>query len=184
MNDRKISREFERELVAKIVSNYVKHNSITVNDLPSVIASVHQSLGNLGKSSPSVEVPTPAVPIRRSVTSDYVVCLECGFAARCSGGICASSTASSLQPITPVGSCRQITRSLRQRIRRDARRWPRSLGLVAVGKSSRKHRVGVPARKRGRCQRHHKRLMGCTISSTLDALPRGRVFGGRPEAID
>jgi len=39
--------------------------------------------------------------------------------------------------------------------------------LVAVGKSSRKHRVGVPARKRGRCQRHHKRLMGCTISSTL-----------------
>ena len=78
-DDRKILREFERELVAKIVSNYVKHNSITVNDLPSVIASVHQSLGNLGKSSPSIEVPTPAVPIRRSVTSEYVVCLECGF---------------------------------------------------------------------------------------------------------
>ena len=79
MNDRKISREFERELVAKIVSNYVKHNSITVNDLPSVIASVHQSLGNLGKSSPSVEVPTPAVPIRRSIRPEYVFCLECGF---------------------------------------------------------------------------------------------------------
>jgi predicted transcriptional regulator len=79
MNDQKILRELERELVAKIVSNYVKHNSITVNDLPSVIASVHQSLGNLGKSSPSVEVPTPAVPIRRSIRPEYVVCLECGF---------------------------------------------------------------------------------------------------------
>jgi len=79
MNDPKVLREFDRELVAKIVSNYVKHNSITVNDLPSVIASVHQSLSNLGKSSPSVEAPAPAVPIRRSVTSDYVVCLECGF---------------------------------------------------------------------------------------------------------
>ena len=78
-DDRKILREFERELVAKIVSNYVKHNSITVNDLPSVIASVHQSLGNLGKSSPSVEAPTPAVPIRRSVTSEYVVCLDRSF---------------------------------------------------------------------------------------------------------
>ena len=141
-DDRKILREFERELVAKIVSNYVKHNSITVNDLPSVIASVHQSLGNLGKSSPSVEIPTPAVSIRRSVTSEYVVCLECGFRSQMLRGICAPSTASSLQPITPVGSCRQITRSLRQRIRRDARRWPRRSGLVAVGKSSREHLVG------------------------------------------
>jgi predicted transcriptional regulator len=79
MENQKTSGEIDRHLVATIVSSYIKHNSIAANDLPTVIASVQQSLSHLGKSSPPVEVPTPAVSIRRSVTPDYVVCLECGF---------------------------------------------------------------------------------------------------------
>jgi hypothetical protein len=53
----------------------------------------------------------PAVPVRQSVRPDYVVCLECGVAARCSSAICALSIASSLRPLTFIGSCRPPIRS-------------------------------------------------------------------------
>jgi predicted transcriptional regulator len=79
MDNEKVPVKIDRQLVATIVSSYVKHNGIAANDVPAVIASVHQSLSGLGMASPPVEVRAPAVPIRRSVQQDYVVCLECGF---------------------------------------------------------------------------------------------------------
>jgi predicted transcriptional regulator len=70
-------------LVAEIVSSYVGKNSIAVDQLGALIATVHHTLSDLGKTpsatAPAVEKLTPAVPIRRSVQPDYVVCLECGF---------------------------------------------------------------------------------------------------------
>ena len=47
-----------------------------------MIASVHQSLRSLGKVPTPTEPLKPAVPIRRSVHPEYVVCLECGFRGR------------------------------------------------------------------------------------------------------
>ena len=83
MNDHgEISGEGGRHLVAKIVSSYVKHNRVAANELPTVIASVHQSLSGLGKTPSPIKPLTPAVPIRRSVQPEYVVCLECGFRGR------------------------------------------------------------------------------------------------------
>jgi predicted transcriptional regulator len=71
-----------RSLVAKIVSGYVKKNRIAPADVPALIDTVHQSLMALTTSADPEPKLTPAVPIRRSVTRDYVICLECGWAGK------------------------------------------------------------------------------------------------------
>jgi predicted transcriptional regulator len=68
-------------LTAKIVSKYVAHHKLALTDLPTLIATVHQAIDQLGEPTKPEEVPTPAVSIRRSVHQDYVVCLDCGFRA-------------------------------------------------------------------------------------------------------
>jgi MucR family transcriptional regulator, transcriptional regulator of exopolysaccharide biosynthesis len=68
------------ELTAKIVAAYVRRNQITADQLNTLISSVYQTLVDLGKPSAEIEAPrAPAVPIRRSVHRDYVVCLDCGW---------------------------------------------------------------------------------------------------------
>jgi predicted transcriptional regulator len=66
-------------LVAKIVSSYVEHNKIAPADIPALITTVHHSLASLGKAAEPEQLRTPAVPIRRSVTPNYVICLDCGW---------------------------------------------------------------------------------------------------------
>src|SRR5271168_2563818 len=68
-------------LVAEIVSSYVGQNSIGVDQIGGLIATVHRTLSGLGTNTPvpATEALTPAVSIRRSVQPDHVVCLECGF---------------------------------------------------------------------------------------------------------
>jgi len=69
-----------RQLAAKIVAAYLRGNQFGANQLPILIATVYQVLGRLGKplAEPAGE-RTPAVPIRRSVRRDFVVCLDCGW---------------------------------------------------------------------------------------------------------
>ncbi len=64
------------ELVSKIVSAFVSNNNVSTSELPQLIWKAHEALKGLdqGASSP----PEPAVPIKRSVTPDYVICLEDG----------------------------------------------------------------------------------------------------------
>ena len=68
------------EYSTEIVAAYVSHNAISPTDLPKLIADVHTSLKALsGEEQPAqVEEKKPAVPIRKSVTSDYIICLEDG----------------------------------------------------------------------------------------------------------
>ena len=69
-----------RELTATIVAVYVRQNQIASDQLATLISTVHRALVGLGKPATEAEVErTPAVPIRRSVHRDYVVCLECGW---------------------------------------------------------------------------------------------------------
>jgi predicted transcriptional regulator len=64
---------------AQIAASYVGHHEIAAADLPQLIATIHQSLGRLGSNSSIAENrPAPAVPVRRSVSADYIVCLEDG----------------------------------------------------------------------------------------------------------
>ncbi|GBQ31960.1 transcriptional regulator [Gluconacetobacter azotocaptans] len=64
---------------ANIVAAYVSASAIGADTLPALIASVYQALANLDGPIPTTPVaPEPAVPIRRSVFPDYIVCLEDG----------------------------------------------------------------------------------------------------------
>ena len=66
-------------LTTQIVAAYVANNTVAVNDLPALIRQVHAALANVGGTAEVVpERPQPAVPIKRSVMPDYIVCLEDG----------------------------------------------------------------------------------------------------------
>ena len=67
-------------LTAEVVSAYVTHHTVASTDLPDLIATVGKELAGLGQRAvePPKEKPVPAVPIKRSVTPDYIVCLEDG----------------------------------------------------------------------------------------------------------
>jgi predicted transcriptional regulator len=83
MADEPPAASLDRELTANIVAAYVRRNQIGSDQLGTLISSVHQALSGLGKLAAETEIePTPAVPIRRSVHRDYVVCLECGWRAQ------------------------------------------------------------------------------------------------------
>ena len=72
---------FIMELTAEVVAAYVSNNSLPTSDLPATIAKVYAALGQSHASpaaEPIAERPDPAVPIRRSVTDDHLVCLEDG----------------------------------------------------------------------------------------------------------
>lgn len=68
------------QLSARIVMAFVAHNSVPMADVPALLRNVHATLRALVHSvSPdTADMPKPAVPIRKSVASDYIVCLEDG----------------------------------------------------------------------------------------------------------
>ena len=70
------------ELAAEVVAAYVSNNPLPKSDLPDLILAVHSSLEGLRRGPerplPHAEAKSPAVPIRRSVTPDYLICLEDG----------------------------------------------------------------------------------------------------------
>ena len=65
---------------ADIVAAFVAQNKISPEQLPEIIRSVHQALATIGGAAPAEPaIPQkPAVPINRSVTNDYIICLEDG----------------------------------------------------------------------------------------------------------
>ncbi|GAN55108.1 MucR family transcriptional regulator [Tanticharoenia sakaeratensis] len=66
------------ELTAQIVAAHVAHNPVAGDALPGLIKQVFQALEGAGAVEPEPERPQPAVPIKRSVFPDYIVCLEDG----------------------------------------------------------------------------------------------------------
>ena len=68
------------ELAAEVVAAYVSNNPLPKGDLPDLVLAVHSSIQILGKepARPQAEEKLPAVPIRRSITPDYLICLEDG----------------------------------------------------------------------------------------------------------
>jgi predicted transcriptional regulator len=67
------------ELTAHIVSAYVEKNRLPVSGLPDLIASVSASISGLGQPVTPVAAPlVPAVNPKKSVTPDYIICLEDG----------------------------------------------------------------------------------------------------------
>ncbi len=79
MNDETESTPFIA-LVADIVSAYVSNNSVDSAELPALIGDVHAALQRITQveSEPEVEPLKPAVPVKRSITPDFIICLEDG----------------------------------------------------------------------------------------------------------
>ena len=66
-------------LTTEIVAAHVSNNTVAVGDLPQLINQVYNSLANIGDvPSAPAERPQPAVPIKKSVHPDYIICLEDG----------------------------------------------------------------------------------------------------------
>ncbi len=77
--DDQINREEILALTTDIVASYVSNNTVTIDEIPTVIDQVYKSLLNVGNDvALSAERPQPAVPIKRSITADYLICLEDG----------------------------------------------------------------------------------------------------------
>ena len=72
--------EMLMELTAEVVAAYVSNNSLPVTDLPGLISDVYGALGrsNTTVVEAEVEKPKPAVSVKKSVTDDYIICLEDG----------------------------------------------------------------------------------------------------------
>lgn len=68
-------------LTGSIVAAYVANNKVAVAELPALIRQVHASLTQAGEgeaAKPAAERPKPAVSVRKSVTPDFIICLEDG----------------------------------------------------------------------------------------------------------
>jgi predicted transcriptional regulator len=63
-----------------IVSAYVRNNTLQTNELPDLIRSVHAALMDLSRPAAATpEAPRPAVPVKKSIYKDYLICLEDGL---------------------------------------------------------------------------------------------------------
>ena len=66
-------------LTTEIVSSHLSNNTVGANEIPGIIDQVYKTLANINSDgSGAGERPQPAVPIKKSVTPDYLICLEDG----------------------------------------------------------------------------------------------------------
>ncbi len=66
------------ELTAEIVAAHVGNNNISLADLTQLIQDIYKTLANVGNHAAAPERPQPAIPVKKSVTPEYIVCLEDG----------------------------------------------------------------------------------------------------------
>ena len=65
-------------LTAQIVSAHVSNNAVATEALPALIQDVYRTLAGVGREPAAPNKPQPAVPVKKSVFSDYIICLEDG----------------------------------------------------------------------------------------------------------
>ena len=65
-------------LTAEIVAAHVGNNSVSLVELPQLINEVYRTLASVGTTPSAPERPQPAVPVKKSVTPEYIICLEDG----------------------------------------------------------------------------------------------------------
>jgi predicted transcriptional regulator len=65
-------------LTAQIIAAHVSNNAVSPDALPSLIQQVYKTLSGVGKEPPRPDRPQPAVPVKKSLFRDHIVCLEDG----------------------------------------------------------------------------------------------------------
>ena len=78
MNDKSSSNYIE--LTANIVSAYVSNNAVAAGDISALISQVHSALLRVsnGQGEVAPEAVKPAIPVKKSITPEYLICLEDG----------------------------------------------------------------------------------------------------------
>lgn len=66
------------DMTSSVVAAFVSNNPISPSDLPALMTSVHSRLSELGQDGRESKPANPAVPIKKSVTDSYIICLEDG----------------------------------------------------------------------------------------------------------
>lgn len=68
------------QLATGIVSSYVSHNQVPMSDVPSILKNIHSVLAGLVTGAPmdGLSSSKPAVPVKKSIGDDYIICLEDG----------------------------------------------------------------------------------------------------------
>lgn len=66
------------DATVRLASAYLGRNAVPVNQLSQLVGGIHEALVDLGRAEPEPEPLKPAVPIKKSITPDYLVCLEDG----------------------------------------------------------------------------------------------------------
>jgi predicted transcriptional regulator len=81
LNDTQMTKSEDiLKLTSEIVAAYVSNNPIPVSEVPGMIKSVHATLGGLSMGMPldAASAQKPAIPVKKSVTPEYIICLEDG----------------------------------------------------------------------------------------------------------
>ena len=79
MTNTLIAREKLLELTADIISSHVSNNHVPTSSLAEIIETVFGKLASLQKPAEElIDPPKPAVPVKKSITNDYLICLEDG----------------------------------------------------------------------------------------------------------
>lgn len=73
-----IDRTELMRMTGEITTAFLSRNAIATSDIRGVVAAVHGALSALATGAMTMEAPTPAVPIKKSITKDYLICLEDG----------------------------------------------------------------------------------------------------------
>ena len=78
-NSKKVATNEVLRMASEIVSSYVANNSVPASQIPDLIQSVYRSLSSLGGSRAASEGSlAPATTVKKSITPDYIICLEDG----------------------------------------------------------------------------------------------------------
>jgi predicted transcriptional regulator len=66
-------------LTADIVASYLRHNQVPVSELPTILRRIHDSLGEMSGQTPAATANlVPAIPAKKSVSDEFIICLEDG----------------------------------------------------------------------------------------------------------
>ncbi len=65
-------------LTAQVVSAHVSKNNVAPDALPALIQDVYRTLSTVGREPAQADKPTPAVPVKKSIFPDHIICLEDG----------------------------------------------------------------------------------------------------------
>ena len=68
------------QMATTIVAAHVSKSSVPAAEIPRLLSDIYQALSGLadGKLTPTPTRGEPAIPVKKSVTPDYIICLECG----------------------------------------------------------------------------------------------------------